>query len=124
MNDSDAATSVMMQVSNVGPFVRALLPVSLTGGYSVTFGVWLGVHPDDLQRAYQMWWSTEYPSLALDGRLANAVPPWGLLGSRVRAVVRDPEHKPYCDSTPEPDLSAVLTQEWPHDTVLAVLPET
>ena len=124
MSHDDAATSVMMQVHNVGPFVRALLPVSLTGGHTVTFGVWLGVHPDDLQRAYKAWWSPEYPSLELDGRLANAVSPWGLLGSRVRAVVRDPEHTPYLDSTPEPDLAAVLTQEWPHGTVLAVLPET
>jgi hypothetical protein len=29
----------------VGAFLRALLPVQLTGGYTVTFGVWVGVHP-------------------------------------------------------------------------------
>ena len=34
--------SVMMQIPGVGPFVRALLVVRLTGGYAVTYGVWAG----------------------------------------------------------------------------------
>ena len=45
----------MMLVPNVGPFVRALPPFGLTGGYTVTFGVWVAVHPDDLQRAFAVW---------------------------------------------------------------------
>lgn len=44
MSHEDPRTSVMMQVRDVGAFVRVLLPVSLSGGFSVTFGVWLGVH--------------------------------------------------------------------------------
>jgi hypothetical protein len=31
-----APTSVMMQIPGVGPFVRALLVVRLTGGHAVT----------------------------------------------------------------------------------------
>jgi hypothetical protein len=60
----NANDSVMMQVPDVGPFVRALLPVRLTGGFTVTYGVWVGVHPDDLQRAFKVWWSRSTPGCA------------------------------------------------------------
>ena len=39
---------VMMQSLGVGPFIRSLLPVRLTGGYRVTFGVWVSVSFNDL----------------------------------------------------------------------------
>ena len=55
------------QIPGVGPFVRALLVVRLTGGYAVTYGVWAGVHPGDLQRAFRVWWEPEYENLRLDG---------------------------------------------------------
>ena len=44
----------MMQVPEVGPLLRALLPVHLSGGYTLTFGLWLLVRPDDLQRAFRL----------------------------------------------------------------------
>lgn len=47
----------MMQIPGVGPFVRAVLVVRLTGGYAVTDGVW--VHPGDLQRAFRLWQEPE-----------------------------------------------------------------
>lgn len=118
LSHDDAATSVMMQVPAVGAFVRALLPVALTGGFRVTFGVWLAVDPDDLQRCHQLWWEPEYVNLVLDAWLANSLPVWGLLASPVRTVVRDPDHTPYCDSSTDDRLAAVLSQEWPHDVVL------
>lgn len=121
MSHEDPRTSVMMQVRDVGAFVRVLLPVSLSGGFSVTFGVWLGVHPDDLKRAFAMWWSAEYASLELEGRLANAIPPWGLLAAPVHAVVRDPDETPYCDTSGDPELARVLADEWPHDLVLSAI---
>lgn len=43
MTGPTANESVMMQVNGVGVFVRALLPVGLSGGYSVTFGVWVTI---------------------------------------------------------------------------------
>jgi hypothetical protein len=43
MSHGSAQDSVMMQVPNVGAFVRALLPVKLTEGRTVTFGVWLAI---------------------------------------------------------------------------------
>lgn len=80
MSHGDPNSSVMMQVPSVGPFVRVLLPVSLTGGFTVTFGVWLLVHPDDLARAYRIWWEPQYADLVLDGWLANALPGLGTAG--------------------------------------------
>jgi len=117
----DAQTSVMMQIPEVGPFVRALIPVALTGGHTVTFGVWLLVDPDDLQRAYRVWETPAYVDLVLDGWLANSLPGWGLLGTPVRAAVRKREHTPYCVDSTDPVLAAVLTQEWRHDLVLDAL---
>jgi hypothetical protein len=40
-----------MQVPGVGAFARPLLPVHLTGEYTVTFGLWLAVHPDEMRVA-------------------------------------------------------------------------
>ena len=65
-------TSVMMQILSVGPFVRALLVVRLVGGYAVTDGVWVGIHPGDLQRAFRVWWEPEYENLRLEGALTNS----------------------------------------------------
>jgi hypothetical protein len=122
LSHSDANSSVMMQVPGVGAFVRALLPVQLTGGYTVTFGLWLAVHPDDLQRAFRVWWEPDYANLVLDGRIANVVPPWGLLAKPVRAVVRDTEETPYCDHSSDADVARVLSDEWPHPQILDALP--
>src|SRR5262249_55714679 len=65
LSHGTANESVMMQVPKIGPFVRALLPVRLTGGYTVTFGVWVAIHPDDLQRAFAVWLEPEYADLRL-----------------------------------------------------------
>ena len=112
----------MMQVPGLGGFVRVLLPVHLTDGYTVTFGTWLGVHPDDLNRAFNVWWQAEYQDLQLEGRLANALPKWGLLGAAASTVVRDTDATPYVAHSGDPILSSVLSEEWSHADVLATLP--
>jgi hypothetical protein len=114
--------SVMMQIPGAGPFVRALLAVRLMGGYAVTYGVWVGVHPDDLQRAFRVWWEPDYKNLRLEGALANSIPPGGLLAAPVTLAVKDPEHTPYCVSSSDPALSRILGEEWPHEDVLEALP--
>jgi hypothetical protein len=118
MSHRDPQTSVMMQVPGIGAFVRALLPVRLNGDHAVTFGVWLAVHPDDLQEISAVWDSPEYLDLEIDGILANAVPPWGLLAEPVHAVVRERSHTPYCESSDNELFARVLNEEWTHDAVL------
>jgi hypothetical protein len=112
----------MMQVPEVGPFLRALLPVRLTGGHTVTFGVWIGVHPADLRRAFDTWWTPQYAQLTMEGRLANALPAWSVFGMPVRLAVTDSEVTPYCVSSPDRELASVLTDQWEHDLVLSGLP--
>jgi hypothetical protein len=116
---------VLLQVQAVGCFVRVLLPVHLTGGYTVTFGTWLGVTPEDLRRSYEVWEQPAYMSLELEGRLANAVPPWGaaVFAKPASARVRDPNQAPYLESSPDPQLSDVLSREWPHEEVLPHPPD-
>lgn len=104
-------TSVLMQIPSVGAFVRAPLPVRLSGGHTVTYGVWVGIHPAELQRLFGVWWTPEYQDLRIDGVLANSVQPWGLLAAPVSLAVRDPRQAPYCSGSPEPGLSRVLGEE-------------
>ena len=94
----------------------------LTGGYTVTYGLWLGVDPEDMHSALTDWHAPTYPDLVLDGALGNVIAPWGLLAVPARAVVRDPQHTPYIDSSPDALLSRVLHDEWSHDEVLPTLP--
>ncbi|MEO3854572.1 DUF2199 domain-containing protein [Acrocarpospora sp. B8E8] len=118
------STDNMMQVQGYGAFIRCLLPVSLTGGYSVTFAVWLGVHPDVLQKAYAIWWEPEYATLKLSGVLANAIPPWRdqVMAAPAAAVVRNREELPYITRSRHSVLSDVLRREWPHADVLSRVP--
>jgi hypothetical protein len=121
MTDSTPRESVMMEVPNVGAFVRVLLPIHLTGGFSLTYGLWLQVSPGDLRSTFDVWFDPAYANLQLNGRLANPVLPWGLLGAPVVAVVRDPDQTPYCASSPDETLNRVLTDEWDHDLVLGMV---
>ena len=122
MSHGTPTASVMMEVPGAGAFVRVLLPVTLTGGYSVTYGVWLGIHPEDLRRTFDAWSEPAYQDLRLEGRLANAVPPFGLLAAPLIATVRDVDETPYCTESSDAELHRVLTEEWDHATVLASLP--
>ena len=116
-------SDVLMQVQDVGAFVRVLVPVHLTGGFTVTFGAWLGVHPDDLRKAYELWWTEEYSGLKLEGRLANMLPPWEseIYAKPLNVVVRNRDEVPYADSSSDDFLQNVLTREWPHEHVLAAV---
>ncbi|GIF17177.1 DUF2199 domain-containing protein [Actinoplanes teichomyceticus] len=122
LSHANPDVSVMMHIPGVGAFLRALLPVRLTGDFSATFGVWVAVDPADLKRASAVWSEPEYRDLRLRGRLANALPVWGLLSAPVELAVRDPEQTPYCVSSSDPGLARVLAEVWPHEDVLPGLP--
>jgi hypothetical protein len=114
--------SVMMQVDGFGAFVRVLLPVHLDGGYTVTYGAWLGIHPEQLHETFAAWWSPEYDALRLEGRLANTIAPWGLLGTPATATVRHPDETPYITESADPGLAGVIHSTWRHADVLPHLP--
>ncbi|MFH5878220.1 DUF2199 domain-containing protein [Arthrobacter sp. NA-172] len=121
LSDPDPNVATLMQIPEVSPFVRALLSVRVEGGHEVRFGVWVAVHPDDLQRAFAAWNAPEYSELKITGYLANRIEPWGLFAVPVNLAVLNPDHTPYCVSSANEQLSEVLTKVWPHD-VLASLP--
>ncbi len=123
MTHEDPNTSVMMQVPGVGPFCRSLLPVHLEGGYTFHLGVWVSIHPDDLQRTFAVWWEPEYADLELDGVLANSLPGWDLFGAPVHLAVRNVDHTPYIVASPDRELGEVLQRSWPHEQVLPFLPQ-
>lgn len=114
----------LLQVQGIGAFVRVLLPIKLTGGFTLTIGTWLAIDPARLHEVWECWWTDAYRDLVLEGYLANAIEPWGeaVLGAAATASVRDPEQIPYVRSSPEPNLDRVLTTEWPHEDILAALP--
>lgn len=60
--------------------------------------------------------------LRLDGFMANALQPWGLLAAPVSLVVRDPDQTPYCAESRDPLLSRVLTEQWPHAGIIDAMP--
>ena len=121
LSDPDPNLATLMQIPYISPFVRALLPVRLEGGHELRFGVWIAIHPDDLQQACRVWNSPEYSDLKLTGYLANKIQPWGIYKVPVSLAVLNPDHTPYCVSSSDQELNDVLTKVWPHD-VLAFLP--
>lgn len=121
MSGTDPDSSVMMQVNGVGAFVRALLPVRLTGGYAIAYGVWIGIDPNKLQHVLDTWWSPAYRDLVLDGRLANRIEPWDLLGAPVRLGVLDEDSTPFCVDSHDDRLRGVMSDEWDHELVLTAL---
>ncbi len=123
MSEPDPERAVMMEVPALGAYVRALLPVRLTGGHTVTFGLWVEVHPDDLNGALDVWWAPEYRDLHLHGHLANALPTWGVFGVPVSLAVTDPDATPYCVDSEDEELRSVIANEWDHEIVLAALPD-
>lgn len=104
-------------------FVRALMPVPLSGGYSLTFGVWIGLSPEEFTRATMVWSDPVlYPTYAADGYLANALPIWGLFRAPVRIEARREDERPVVVSSPDPTAERVLGEEWDHAFVLPELP--
>jgi hypothetical protein len=111
---------VLMQVRDLGAFVRIMVPVKLSGGYKVTFGAWLSVHPDDLRRAWEVWTDPSYAQLRLSGVLANMLPGWedDTYVKPVEAAVLNVEHTPYAVDSTDDFMRRVIQDEWPHEAVL------
>lgn len=121
LSDPDPNQATLMQIPHISPFVRALLPIKLEGGHEFRFGVWIAIHPNDLQHACEVWNAPEYTHLKLTGYLANKIQPWGIYRVPVDLAVLNPDHTPYCVSSSDQELNDVLNKEWPHE-ILASLP--
>ena len=106
----------IIQVQGVGAFVRVLLPIGLTAGYTLTVGTWLGIDPSELRSVWERWETDEYAALRLDGGLANAIPPWGkvLLAAPATATVREQTLNPYISASDDALLAQVIGAQWPH----------
>ena len=115
---------VLMQVQGVGGFVRILVPVKLTGGYTVTYGAWLSVESADLRRAWEVWQDDRlYEELRLNGVMANMLPGWEdeTYAKPVEAAVINIEHTPYAVDSPDDFMRRVIKDEWPHEFVLEAI---
>ena len=113
MSHDSAASSVMMRARGTA-FLRVLLPLRGDDGSTITYGVWLQLEVEDLHRAYSVWTEPEYVNLRLGGRLANDVPPGGVLDAPVTAAVRDPDETPYVDQSEHPLLNQLLSPDERH----------
>jgi hypothetical protein len=111
-----------MAAKGVGFFVRSLVPVQLSGGHLVTYGVWIEADEEAVQHAHSEWNAATYSDLVIQGRLANKLAPWGLYGAEVTARPRETNEIPYVSSSSDLSMQAVLNEVWPHESVLATLP--
>lgn len=114
---------VLMTVKGVGGFVRILVPVKLSGGYTVTYGAWLSVDYETLVHTWQVWNEPEYEQLHVSGVLANMLPGWEeeTYVKPVEAAVLKVDHTPYAIDSSDDFMRRVLKNEWPHDEVLAAI---
>lgn len=120
MTGETAEDSVLLKTGSEG-FIRATLPVRLVGGLTVQYGLWVEISPLALERAFEVWTEPGYGDLRLAGRLANAIPPWGLLDAAVQVAVGDPAELPVCVGSTDPELRKVLAGEFDHDFVLGAV---
>lgn len=86
----------------------------------------VSIHPDDLRRAFDIWWTDEYRLLELRGLLANIFPSWEAttFAKPLEAAVRDPDAVPCAQRSEDPVMQDVLEREWPHHEVLAAIDPT
>jgi Uncharacterized protein conserved in bacteria len=115
---------VLMAVKEIGWFVRILIPVKLSGGYSVSYSAWLSVRSEDLRRAWEVWTDDNaYADLRLEGYLANMLPAWEdeTLAKPLEAAVLNNEHTPYAIDSTDEFMRRVLQDEWPHDLILTAI---
>lgn len=111
-----------MAAKGVGFFVRSLVPVRLTGGHLVTYGVWIDADEEAVKHAHTEWNAASYSDLVIEGRLANNLAPWDVYGTEVTARPRETNEIPYVSSSSDWSMQAVLNEVWPHESVLATLP--
>jgi hypothetical protein len=118
MSGASPAQSALLAVPHSGCYMRCLLPVNLTDGRTVTFGVWLRVSSDDLELVDEVWHTPRYGALTLRGKLANDVPPWGAKDSDFQIAVIEPSRLPRCIASEDRLAASMLADQWEPELVL------
>jgi hypothetical protein len=101
-------------------YMRAILPVQLTDGHVVAFGVWLEVEYETIEAAFEVWDAAAYAGFTCSGRLANDLPSWpgSALGAQVEAEVRHQSELPYVIRSTDSAVQHILDANWEHSVVL------
>ncbi len=121
MTNPDPMRAVLMAVPAIGSFIRALLPVRLTKGHQVTYGVWVEIDGFDFRTACDAWFTPDYARLRLHGTLANVIEPWSVLGAPVTIAVGDPDHLPMCVASENTSLEGALVMTWDDDLITSTM---
>lgn len=109
LSDREPDRADFLESADHGCFVRSLLRLPLTGGYTLTFGVWLEVSPETAQQIGRLWSSELYFTLRFEGRLANELPLVGALGAPVTASAPVPaDGLPLVRTSSDPSLAQAL----------------
>jgi hypothetical protein len=111
----------LLEVDGHGSFIRCLLPIRLTDEIELVIGTWLRITDADLARAAEVWETSGYGELVLQGTLANAIRPWGddLLDAPVTVAVQNEGEIPYVTAAHRPAVTGILTKVWNRHYVLS-----
>jgi hypothetical protein len=123
LTDDQRAAQITFQsraviVSDVGSFIRAILPVRLDVGPVASLGVWLAIISEadyDRIMAAGRTGGDAWALLTFSGRVANHVEPWPeVFGAMAMVVVSGPGPAPRITDSTDSMLREVLTKQWPH----------
>lgn len=96
-------------------FVRGLLPVPVEDTEEFRYGLWLEVDAATFERVIRAWNDpVAYRALTFSGRIANALPPFGVrsLDVLVDLATRDEKSRPFVVRAQEPWLEELLERGW------------
>ena len=109
-----------LAIKGIGFFVRVILPVKLSDGFAVDFGTWLEVINEDFRALWNTWNFPEYKDFEIQGYVGNVIAPFDAFPhALVKATVRETEQVPYLTSSENSVFTRLLSDTWPHATVLA-----
>ena len=117
MSGNGIGDSDLLVIPPVGAFVRTLLPVRVSGGATLTYGVWIDVDRTQFEHAKSIWLSADYASLTLTGTLANKLPFQHATYAGVVASVTDPQRRPIITSSSDDWTTELLSAVLPHEFV-------
>jgi len=119
-------SDLMVATDVIGAFTRALLPVRLTDGRTVTFGVWISIDGETYRYISELGRDgsdEEYATMRFDGLLASSLEPWGRKILRAEVSVAVPESRfdrpvPHVVGTTHRTVARIMDEPWAPAKVL------